>query len=672
MSDKLFVNGKEIFLGNKSLSLNILGFDLSDFTKQGKAFSQKIKIPLTEENLKALSFPQEIGEGSRTCYKLNPCSLWIDGFNVLPSGVLKIEKVSDYIEAVVFSKEASFFRQIKGLNLSDLEAYNKGHFWDMSTVEAKANATFFQSDVFYPLINYSNNPVSGNLFNYKYLLPAFWVVDVLKEIFQAQDYTISIFEVLDFPLFFTQCLIPFSKKSFENGSEYVEKHSFNAVSQAQTVVSENYENLSGSFETPDLITKIAVLDSQNPNFSSSEFTEPNSSKITVIGEFEISNFVFSSTPFPPPPSLLAFYRIAIVKNGVVSNSVLIGTNLSTPGGKYSIEAEIDLTQNDELYLAFVVSVESQDLGDEITVSGVINNASFYTQSVQKKISPGGWVVEKDQLPPLKQADFVKGILNLFRAFLIIDDVSGFWDLRFFEEISRNNPLKWDGKLLKAPNQKNWYVEKETSVKTLFQRTEFNYKEEDSEEEAIDRGNGFFDIDNEGLEKTGELFSPIFAASNENLVTNDSGDSRVCAKIERFDSEGKETDLEARILKINPPGVFGAFQIKLTDSDSGGSVGGAYNIPVATFSEKNADSGGLAFESDLKERFYNSYIEAVNNFVEVTVYLELTPSDISQIIKQFSDISEQLRPIYLKGNYWLIKKIENYNSKNFTKVVLQKI
>lgn len=672
MSDRLFVNEQEIDLDPKrGVSVVVNGIDIGNVTVQRSNYSNRVKIPITPQNLKKLGFPDEIASSDRSCYKLLPCSLWKDGFQIIAEGILKIEDVNEYIEATAFSADVGFFKLIKGLGLSDLEGLEvANHFWNMDEVEEYAASAVGEILPLYAGINYKFNPASGGEWNYQFMFPAWYLYDLIYQSFINQGYKPGPTGwAFSEPDLFSRMILPFSNKKFENGEAYVAEHTFEASTTGNTTVDFDYENLSGSLENVNEIQIVNLPDEAkgNPNYSNPNFTEPNASICRVYGSFRVSSFSHSYVDVPPADPPLSFHYIALVKNGTeVIFSNQIGTDASLPLATYIIEEEVQLEQNDELSLAFVTSIESLALGDEVHVDAVLDDALFYTQTVQTEIFAEGWVEVRENLPPIKQSDLITFSASLLAAYIVVDPVKKLWTFKKFTDISKrkSRALDWNSKLVSKKGQRNWYISKKTKPDNFYQKNEFVWLDDETVPNTL--GDGFFELENEHLDKSGEFINNLFAATEQRVTSGKS-----LAYIDKYEddfTELKENDIEPRLCVVDETDL--SFSVDLTDAIVGGSSGPTVTLLPVKFSEPGF--GGLAWDRDIKARYWTELISSLNNFVEVEVYLELTAPDVAVIIEQYQGVEEDIVPIYLKGFYWLLKQIKSFRSDEFSRVILQKI
>jgi len=675
MIDKLFVEGKEIFLDpKKPAGYTINGIDLSDITVQKSGYSSKLKIPATPQNLQNLGFPEAVDSEGRPCYRLIPCSYEIQGFQIVPFGVLRIEDIKNEIEATVFSGEAELFKAMQTLKLSDInDLPASNHFWTMDEVEDLSGSALGDNAPLYALINYKKNPVPDGKWNYQYLFPSWYVFDLISLILKDQNYFVDIFNLTWLTSFFQGLIVPFTNQEFKNGPVFVSDHSFEGSASGTTAVAVNYENLSGSLETPQLFQKITIDEEAtgNPNFSGGDFSEPNTSTLRVFGSFRVSAFSHSLVDNPPADPPIATYSIALVKNfTTVLASIQIGVDNSLPLTTYNIEAEVSLAQADLLTLMFLTDIESLALGDEVTVSATIADGSFYTQSVDAEIVPGGWVEVAEQLPDIKQADLIRTISTLTASYFVTDPISKKWTFKPFREIAqrKGQAVNWDSKLIRKPGQSFWYISKKTKPQGFFQENRAEWIEDKTVTPGL--GNGAFSLSNQALDKSGDILKNVFAASDQRLVNGNAGKSKVCAYLDKFDDDDKPQELEPRLLILDP--FDSGFNVTLTDADSGGATGPLMTPQVANFSLVGSANGGLAWASDLQNRYWKELLSALEDFVEVEVFLTLSATDIAWIIEQYQKTSAEIIPIHLQGENWVIKQVKQYRANEFTRVILTKI
>lgn len=675
--DRLFVDGREVHLDpNKTIGYTVHGINLSDITTQKTSYSNRIRIPLTDYNREVLGYPEAIGTGDRSAYKLLPCSLWIQGFQVVSNGLLKINEIGETIEATVFSGDLEAFKLMRGLKLKDLDIAANNHYWNMAQIAARSTyATATSGLPFYPAINYKNNPVSANRWNYNYLFPAWYLYDLIAQAFTDQGYKIGDinFFLPGFQLgYFARLIVPFSNKKFQNGAAYTTAHTFNAISNADTVVDIDYENTTGLLETPQYIDIVAaqVEDTNNPNYSSPNFTEPNAARIRFYGEFEVSAFTHTFIDTPPADPPITFYKIALVKNGTtVVSETQIGVDNSLSLDTYAIEEEIELATGDTLALAFVTDIESDGANDEVTVDVTLTNVRFSSVNVQSEIFPGGYIEVAEQLPDIKQDELIRYAAGLIGAYVVTDPVRKEWTFKPFVDIAANKAkaTNWDSKLVIKPGQSNWYISKKTAINGFYQRNLFEWLEDDTVNPSL--GEGEFSLDNKQLDKSGTPLGPLFAASEQRL-TNGVAGSKSLVYIDKWDDEGKPNDIKPRLCLLG--NLDFSFSIQLTDADTGGAAGPTNSYYPAKFSDPGVNYGGLSWERDVRARYWTELIAALNDYVEIEVYFNLDASDLSEIISQYQGATAPIIPIYLRGSYWLINQVKSFRRDEFSRVTLIKI
>lgn len=670
MADRLFVNDLEIELDSSNRNaITINGLNLGKITEQRANYSNRIRIPETQQNLFRLGFPEGIDTEGRICYKLPQCSFWKQGFQVVPDGILRIDDVADEMDATVFSAETGVFKLLKGLELSDLDLSSANHFWNMDNVDEYAGTAVGEFNPIYLAINYGKNPVTGGDWNYQYLFPGWFLWDLVTLCFREQGYeplTPADWAFESGDDLFGRLVIPFSNKTFENGSVYVAEHTFEAQTNGtDTTVNFDYENLSGSLENVDEIQVVNVHDETtgNSNYSNPNFTEPNASKIRVYGEFRVSAFTYSFVDVPPADPPTSVHYIAFVKNGTtIVHTEQIGSDNSLSLATYRTDAEIQLAQSDTLSLAFVTSIESLALGDEVHVDATLTDAVFYTQSVQTEIFPEGWIEAAEQLPTIKQSELILFAANLIGAYIVADPAKKLWTFKPFKDIAtaKGSALNWDSKVVRKKGQKNWYLSKKTKPDGFFQDSQFNWIEDETVPGTL--GNGSFALDNEHLDKSGDFLSNIFAASEQRITT---GESMVY--IEKWNADDEANDIKPRLVLQSDDFV----DVELVDADSGGSSFGTVSLPVSKFSEPGLAIGSLSW-SGIKSRYWEELTNSLNDFVELEVYLTLTANDIASIIAQYQTTTEPIVPIFIRGFYWVIKQVKDYRDDQFSRVILQKI
>ena len=142
----------DVFLESNSLIAQTFRVNnLGDITTRQGGSSNNFTFPLTSINRKALGFPEDLNNTSRSPYRRIEASLF-ENNSFISKGVLKINKVTNTeIEATFFSDNARWFNQIKDKTLKDLDLKSFNHKYNNTSI----TGSFTNTEGFiYPLIDY--------------------------------------------------------------------------------------------------------------------------------------------------------------------------------------------------------------------------------------------------------------------------------------------------------------------------------------------------------------------------------------------------------------------------------------------------------------------------------------------------------------------------------------
>lgn len=465
----------DVFLESNSLIAQTFRVNnLGDITTRQGGSSNNFTFPLTSINRKALGFPEDLNNTSRSPYRRIEASLF-ENNSFISKGVLKINKVTNTeIEATFFSDNARWFNAIKDKTLQDLDLRSFNHTYENTTIAGSFTNT---EGFIYPLIDYGQFsldsleiPIRTNQ-----MFPATYAKTVFEQIFKDINYEIE-GELLD--LFeYNKMVLPFSLGELINGESFIElnKQNFNLEDQT-TAPGARYDFI----KSPPTDT----------------FQAPVSTNYQIDFNLRI-RLTGAAT------SLVAFNLSGSLETVQLFTSIL-GTSFTQIQGTVFKE----FPEGDVLELTSTVLS-----GDSVEVDGENSTIS---------IRPSDFVLEGSEvdlastLPPIKQSDFVKYIFNVFGIIATTDNLQQKVSFDLFNNVKgriKNSP-DWSNKIDINNARQIDFTE---LVSNYGNKSIFNYTEDSNDalaetyfkQNALRFGSGFFNIENEHITNEEEIYeSPL--------------------------------------------------------------------------------------------------------------------------------------------------------------------
>ncbi len=698
MSVELYIGTDLIDLApGTKIATTFQASDLSDIESQQGNFTNTFKAVLNKGNKQKLGFPHIVPSASIKPYRKNEARVVQDGLE-LPPGFAVIEGTDEFIDIVVYSGNVSFFDQIDGLSIQDLDMSDLDHTWIFSNVLGSFNNT---EGIIYALIDYGFGVgLTNREFNIKYLMHSVFIHTIVQRIVEEQFYTLD-GDMFDLPRYKKQ-VIPFSGDMPVLTEDQINLSLFRADHGAPLFATElNVTQTVPSFfitRQMELVDDFTVPNfDNNNNFNTGlKAWVPQATQTAKLNLTVNWNIVFENLDAVNIIDDINDDNIMIAKFIIEVNGVPKHTFERTYGGA-NVSADVTLTPvilgggtevADSVLLEFEAPESTYNAGDivtaRITVSGnitylknlpatpfgpikiemdALEGSALFNETKQTQIQYGSAIDVAALLPDISQTDFIKLAFQEFGAIVQANNVTQEFRVRQYSEILGN-----------LPKAKNWSdkVDKRRKPRIEYrfgnygQNNHLKYKEDDALKNRglSGLGDGSFAIDDTTLPLNVDLFV-LPVAATEMIAKLDGLLIPSIPKIPDIDIVAEpdkpivmSEKVEPRILFVETETISGN-SIIFTD---GNIVSLLNTVPMAWFIRSDKDDN-LGFDDNVIDLNYPDLIAILTNAKKVTQFFLLDQSDISEL--------DHFIPIYVDDHqhHFYLNLLSNYINNLPTEVEL---
>lgn len=448
-------------------------------------FSYSFELPKTSKNLKILGNPFPDVADKRIYQEIN-CDLLDNNGLVLYKGILRVERVTKFIECSFFSGNYNWIRLLSGL-LSDI---------DLSDLQTELNETEIVNSwdntegIIYPLID------TGALITRSF--PSLMVEDfsgcifvktLLHRVFQASSIKLQ-GDLFNDPIYNNLLLSrsTIGPEDINSLSSYVKMDNDMVISTPAMSTSNTKVEFDNDFDSP-------FFDGASNAFDITLFryTAPVKEKIiletTLIHELPVIGF------------LLTDPRISIRKNGVEFFNKPLNrlAGIKTDGFRNIVDLEIG-----DYVEVFVQVINNLPGSINFTVYA---NSTFRVTPTFIYRTTGQSLV-----PPWTKAKFVTNLLSLFCCITDYEPVSKILTIDFFEGIKSKPPIDL------SDNISDIQVDYQEFISNFGKRSILKYQESDLDSvkqynlsNFLSYGEGQIDVNNDFIEDSKDILETDFKA-----------------------------------------------------------------------------------------------------------------------------------------------------------------
>lgn len=198
---RLFINDIELELeeGTRIARTKQVN-DIGNLSNRQSNYTQKIKVPKTKNNIKALDHLWSAGNTSRIPYQKNTAQLINDsGVHEIYNGIATVfDSTSEYYNISIYDGYVSFVKAIENFSLNDLDVSELNHLKNLTNV--LATYTDDTLNYRYNVADYNGKMFTGGYINIDYLIPSVNKKYLWDKIFDFFGFTYSgsVFDTEDF------------------------------------------------------------------------------------------------------------------------------------------------------------------------------------------------------------------------------------------------------------------------------------------------------------------------------------------------------------------------------------------------------------------------------------------------------------------------------------------
>lgn len=634
MKEELIINGESVDLsGNSGITLNFRSNLFGDISKIQASFSYTVKLPKTTRNRAILDNPGAPAYRSNFRYRRYPVKYLRNGIMILDDAYCVLTSCAENYEIAIYWGGVSEYKQwVDGeLKLTDLDLSPSSMVWGSGSVASyppTAGDTLFDYET--GIGSAATIPQGAKAF--VDLLPSITCANLLWTIESDMGVTFN------YPTWFSEEIQKLAVPILQHKSTTTPT-TIGAVTGVSTASGYNWEEGRGIYYSAPASGLYSTEDGSvsyyGTNATLLSLNAPGSVYFDYFGSFRVS---FTSTK-NFDLSILAQAQISIVK----MNSDGAATQIVNFPLTYQVELAEYITHRvrftvapaitplfylgEDEKLAVVIDLSAlSSIGERyviLDISGEVSIRPFLEDAVD--IKPGETLFFAQNLPDIKQTDFIKALCGMYGLFLMPrKGESDTFDFVNMSDILRNKlaAVDWSDKLVRE------YDEEPASmtfkVGEYAQRNLFTYKDDTAPEGY---GNGALNVDNASLEEEKDAVKLEFAASQGSLIPIFSYNDDMTEVITE--------SLKPRIMRIVP-------------STTGSSM--------LTFE-------GLSFDT-LIGKYYASLQQVLDNAIVLKLKFRLDEVDIAEL--------NYLRPIYLQqyGRYYGLQSLQTSSTQICTAELVQ--
>lgn len=512
---ELYINGFLIDLYSADVEPIATSYQISDiaeFQDIRANFSNTFSVPKTENNISRLGNSDLITTNSYVAYRKNPTRYLSNGIDILDNGFSIIEDAGDNFSISTFSGNFDFFSQLADKKISDLDCSELDHVYNLVEV---ASINSYNENIVFPLVQlgaYENNGVV----DITWQMPALKHIYLMRKIFEGTTwgFTGEIFVTEKY----SKLILELLASDVVDSQEVLDSRSAKIGNNTFTLPYRNSIDKYFSLLAKDRFDVITT-----PNFDSTAgfFDRSNDIAYRYVAQKEVIvdiefNLFFDYNKLTP---------LSIWKNSSIPNleggTVIYRSTAVVPLGQNYFDdtvSGIRLKPGETLVILTQGIFKTYDNSIYFTDGSIISqpfNKSYIKFSATKTSTIGGTLNYNALLPEIKQSDFIKNFCNLYGIQIQPNFKTNKIEFSQHKSISAN------------PNIKDLSDKLDTLItpKIKFRRQEYGQQTwlrwgQENEDKKI--GDGFFNIDDNVLELSKDMFVLDFNSSSQYQINDKNG------------------------------------------------------------------------------------------------------------------------------------------------------
>lgn len=612
---ELYIEGKAVDISpDTNITLNFNSNLFGDISKIEASNSFTIALPKTPKNNSIFSLPAVVGGSSNAPYRRWRAQLFVNGVSVVDTAYALLLSVGADYEIALYWGVVTALLDFKDSDktLRDIVEvlqmqYGGDNWWIDWNTKRGADGNILNA-LYQSGINNLPNNITARA--EAALLPSVrgsWLWDSI-----VADNALSINAPDTFRSWLERVAVPFVAHDTRNGQ------SFNLEFTKSHTKFHTTEDTGGvTFDTPS-------------NFPISAFFSVETVEVPIYLSLRKVKFESTVIKSNEKGRITATYRArGTVKNGCYSTLIVEHRNSEHSyykrvtkgigGGDFDVAQTVEASVVEGDYIVAYIEwycPENNDLDGVNVTSSSADVTASYEEAEQVM---GGMINTRDNLPEIKQLDFLKAVMAMQGMWATLAD--GVVHIQRISELydGTRPTLDWSHKLVGSGDgdaQKTTY-----SLSNYAQRNIFNYKEDDSV--SVD-ASGALIVENSTLEATKDMLILPFSASDGDTI----------AHLKYEDDKVKTERVQPRIML-------------LTEKEENGKIYASLNFD--TYSG-DMSVGSLRWGSLLADG-YADWQRVVRTPIVIEERINLTEIDIKQL--------DFRNPIYLQkyGARFAVQKVQ---------------
>lgn len=629
---ELFINGVQMEFGDDTkIQLTKIKNDIGDVTTKS-SYTNSLSLPKTPTNDLALGFSAEINTAPRIPYSYLSCKLIVDSLELVADGVAYLDSFDTSYKIMIVGDLKDFSKllgtkTLNNLNLSDLD-----HTWNVANIitppDTDLEYLFVETDSKVSAIFNSSNTVYPDM-----QPPSVKVSRLLRQVIEDAGYTadMTVFDANRIGGAYMFC----SELSLKRLSIIIGEWGLTADKMF------NVEN--------DSIAPISIW----KNFDTNQLIYSNEMGYVKTQLTPNGYLIYYQTAYTGSLKLQALGTILNPSGCTVSVLAVnqLGNTVATietsSATTIDVNGSVDASFNKNDKISFVIKcVVPANTSGIITVKNGLTFGVSVGTGATLTTTFGQTIYLRDCLPPMKQTDFFKQILQ---AGFLVPDINNSTKTISFKQYdsivsNQNSAQDWSDYLVSVKSIK-------FKLGDWAKVNNFTYTADKGTETYF--GNGLVSIDNELLADKKDVVKVDFGATRE--VTGMTG--KPFGYVPIFEGRIWKGGLKPRILL--PLDITGNVELL---QFGGGTLGYRVGAKAGVF---DTDNTSIAFQAMIPLYFRN--MQALLNSVKVIeaeIYLPLL---------DFHNFN-QFYPVYIEqlGGNFFCNKINGWENDKTCTVELIKI
>lgn len=615
---ELRIGGRVVDYGpNTKITLELNSNAFGDISKIVASNSFTIRLPKTPTNNNIFGSPAVLGGTSSAPYRRWDAQLYVNGVAVVDAAFAILLSVGEEYEIVLYWGVISALAGLKDndKSIADINEvlytqYGGEKWWtDWAGVYGKdANGVVSNG-----LVNALYNPGIDDLRNdatareQAALLPsvrARWVWDRI-----LADSGLEIVAPSDFLSWLNIVALPFGTHKTKGGEVFdidfkKSNTKYNKWYSSGAITFYSAKAPTSAYFAIDTIEVPLYIFLRKPKFDATVFTSKTEGRVSA--EYRVEGIAEEE----------GVYGVLYVEHRNAEHTIYRKSSVTIPQGNFNVVARIeaDVVEGDYI-LGFIEWWQTVDNPSAIKVTSCkASYTALYNEEIDQVF--GGQINTRDNLPDIKQVDFIKAMCEMYGLWATL--VDGKVHLVNYADYYNNAQptLDWSRKLVGTRDGDA--VSTTYTLLDFAQRNTLRYKEDDSVK--VD-ASGVLYVDNETLENEKEMVELPFAASDGDEIPHLRWKDN-----DRTTEEVEEETVEQRIMLLR----------------EGMGADGKSNTSLSFV--------GLSFDTLARER-YAYWQRVMRNPIVIEEKMQLSEVDIKML--------DFRKPIYLQkyGARFVVDKVQ---------------